>query len=93
VRQSRPWRGFNSLFNSAISYQVLKPVEGVEVTMAQTMVEKPIGSPSEDTQQSTQFGSPNEVQKNTDVKLEATLCSIPKIIMNVFGTLHWLTKK
>jgi hypothetical protein len=65
----------------------------VEVTMAQTMVEKPIGSPSEDTQQSTQFGSPNEVQKNTDVKLEATLCSIPKIIMNVFGTLHWLTKK
>jgi len=61
--------------------------------MVQTMVEKPIGSPSEDTQQFTQFGSPNEVQENADVKLEATLFSTPKITMNVFGTLYWLTNK
>ncbi len=61
--------------------------------MPQTMVEKPIGSPSEDTQQSSQFGSPNEVQENTNVKLEATLFSTPKITMNVFGMLDWLTKK
>jgi hypothetical protein len=65
----------------------------VEVTMAQTMVEKPVGSPSEDTQQSTQFGSPNEMQENANVKLETTLFSIPKITMNVFGMLDWLTKK
>jgi hypothetical protein len=65
----------------------------VEVTMAQTMVEKPIGSPSEDTQQSTQFGSPNEMQENANVKLETTLFNTPKITMNVFGMLDWLTKK
>jgi hypothetical protein len=56
--------------------------------MAQTMVEKPISSPSEGTQQSTQFGSPNEVQENTDVKLEATLFNTPEIIVIVFGTLN-----
>jgi len=65
----------------------------VEVTMVQTMVEKPIGSPNEDTQQSTQFGSPNKVQEITNVKLEATLFNIPKITMNVFGMLDWLAKK
>ncbi len=61
--------------------------------MVQTMVEKPIGSPNEDTQQSTQFGSPNKMQEIIDVKLEATLFNIPKITINVFGTLDWLAKK
>ncbi len=33
------------------------------------------------------------MQENTNVKFEATLFSTPKITVNVFGMLDWLTKK
>ncbi len=51
------------------------------------------GSPNENTQQSTEIGTPNEVQKEHDEGNVDALLRTPKIIVNAFGTFNWVTKK
>jgi hypothetical protein len=84
------------MFNSPIAYQVLQPAkEEAMVTMAQMNVEEVNESTSDGTQQSTQMGSLNidhENQESTK-ELNMLLLNTPKIIVNSFGTIDWVTKE
>jgi hypothetical protein len=82
------------IFSPSNSYQVLHPIEEqVEVIVVQTTIEETNGSPNENTQQSTKTRTPNETQEERDEgNVDAMLKTLDAIV-NVFGTLDWVTKK
>jgi hypothetical protein len=83
-----------TIFSPSNSYQVLHLIEEqVEVIVMQTTIEETNGSPSEDIQQSTKTRTPNETQEERDEgNVDAMLKTLDAIV-NVFGTLDWVTKE
>jgi len=84
------WRGFDTIFNSPITYQILQPIEEELVKIvAQTDVEEVNRSTNGEIQQSTQTGSPNVDHKYQEPieELNMLLLNTPKNIVNAFGTI------
>jgi hypothetical protein len=91
------WKGLGTIFNSLVTYQVLQLIEEVEtiIIFAQINVEEVNRLTSDETQQSTQMGSPNvdhEYQEPIE-ELNMLLLNTPKNIVNAFGTIDWVTKE
>ncbi len=55
----------------------------------QTTIEETYGSPSENIQQSSETGTPNEAQEECDEENVDALLRTPDITINAFGTLDW----
>ncbi len=76
------------IFSPFTSYHVLDFVEEeIEVTIVQMTTKETNGSPSENTQQFIEIGTPNEAQEEGDERNVDTSLRILKAIVNVFGTL------
>ncbi len=95
ITQNR-WRGFNTIFNAPIAYQVFQLVEDeVVIIVAQIDVEEVNGSTSDGIRQSTQTGSPNvdHEYKISIEKLNTLLLITLKTTINAFGTIDQVTKE
>jgi hypothetical protein len=85
------WRGFGTIFNSPVTYQVLQLVkEKVVITITQTDVAKVNGSTSDGTQQFTQTCSLNidhDYQEPIE-ELNTLLLNTPYNTIDAFGTIN-----
>ncbi len=63
------------------------------MTVVQTTTFLKNGSPSENTQQCTKIGRPNEAQEEGDEGNVNALLKTPQATINVFKTFDWVTKE
>ncbi len=93
ITQNR-WKGLGAIFNSA--YKVFQLVENdVVIIIVQVDVEEVNGLTSDGTWQSMQTNSLNvDHEYQEPIKaLNMLLLNTPKIIINAFGTIDWVTKE
>jgi hypothetical protein len=88
AKKSSKWKGLRTIFSPSTSYQVFDFVEEeIEVTIVQMTTEKTTSSPNEDTQQSTETGTPNEVQEKGDERNVDASLKTPQATINVLECL------
>lgn len=94
AKRSTTQKGLKTIFSPSNNCQVLHPIEEeIEIIIAQTTTKETNGSPSEDTQQSTEIRTPNKVQKRDERNVD-TLLRTPKTTINiVFKTLDWVMEE
>jgi len=93
ITQNR-WKGLSAIFNSLATYKVFLPIEKDLVIIVQVDIEEVNGLTSDGIQQSSQTCSLNvdhEYQKPIK-ELNMLLLNTPKITINAFGTIDWVTK-
>ncbi len=95
ITQNR-WKGLGEIFNSPTTYKVFQPIKkDAMIIVIQADVEEVNILTSDGTRQFTQTGSSNvdhEYQESIN-ELNMLLLNTPKITINAFGTIDWVTKE